>query len=122
MRIKVFAEDDAQYTSWISLQKKSCRFRLFHHWLKHGKFLFENKSCGNCHKINGTTAGESYGPDLTHMASRTTLLAGKKKYSFENLKKWIADPQHEKPGANMPDFILSDNEVNAIASYLNQLK
>jgi cytochrome c1 len=50
-----------------------------------------------------------------------TLFTGKNKYSFETLKQWIANPQQMKPGVNMPDFILSDEEVLALATYLNQL-
>ena len=41
-------------------------------------------------------------PDLTHVASRTTLAAGTLPMSRGNLAAWIADPQGIKPGANMP--------------------
>jgi len=120
MRIKVFAEDSLDYSNWINQQKSPIQ-ETTSALAQQGKILFESKSCASCHQIQGTVAKESFGPDLTHLATRTTLLAGKKKYSFENLKKWIADTQSQKPGANMPNFILSDEEVTAIATYLNQL-
>jgi cytochrome c oxidase subunit II len=121
MRIKVFAEDEVHFNSWLAHQKKEASNSITGISAK-GKELFENKSCGGCHRIKGTKMNELIGPDLTHVASRSTLLSGKESYSMENLKKWIAHPQKEKPGAYMPDFILTTEEVNAIAEYLNELK
>ena len=39
------------------------------------------------------------GPDLTHVASRETLAAGRLKNTPENLADWLSDPQEYKPGS-----------------------
>ena len=40
----------------------------------------------------------------------------------KNLKRWLTDPQKVKEGARMPNFILTKNEVNELAAYLEGLK
>ena len=47
------------------------------------------------------------GPDLTHLASRTTLAALTLPNTRAELRRWIVDPQHVKPGNKMPDLALS---------------
>lgn len=121
MRIKVIAEDQKNFEQWITQQKQAAQNPASPIAAK-GKELFENRSCGSCHRIKGTKAEKTIGPDLTHIASRSTLLSGMEKYSYENLHRWIANPQQVKPGAKMPNFILKPEEVKAITAYLNELK
>ena len=66
-----------------------------------------------CHRIRGTPAGGTVAPDLTHVASRTTLAAGTLPMSRGNLAAWIVDPQGIKPGAHMPVVRLDGDELNA---------
>jgi cytochrome c oxidase subunit 2 len=120
MRIKVFADDSSTFVKWVQAQRKPAQSPKTE-LAEKGKILFETKTCSTCHQINGVSTSQSEGPNLSHIASRTTLFTGKNNYSFENLKLWIANPQQMKPGVNMPDFILSDEEVLALATYLNQL-
>jgi len=75
-----------------------------------------------CHTIIGTTAQSRVGPDLTHVASRHTLAAGALDNTPANLAAWLHDPNQFKPGSNMPDFRLSDAEVNALVAYLETQK
>jgi cytochrome c oxidase subunit 2 len=39
-----------------------------------------------------------------------------------NMRSWLKDPQAFKPGSNMPDFHLSDDEIAALGAYLDGLK
>jgi cytochrome c oxidase subunit 2 len=75
-----------------------------------------------CHAIQGTTAGARKAPDLTHIASRARIGAGRLARTSENLAKWIADPQRYKPGVNMPAHPLADDDMNALVAYLETLK
>src|SRR4051812_34754610 len=68
-----------------------------------GRELFLSGSCMLCHAIHGTTANARKAPDLTHVASRAHLAAGRIENSPQTLAAWIADPQRIKPGVNMPD-------------------
>ncbi|WP_128927146.1 cytochrome c oxidase subunit II [Bradyrhizobium guangxiense] len=89
---------------------------------KQGEQLFRARGCALCHAIRGTLAGGQLGPDLTHIGSRTTVAAGTLPMSSATLAAWIADPQHVKPGNNMPKMPLQSDELIAIVHYLEQLK
>ena len=75
-----------------------------------------------CHAIQGTTANARKAPDLTHVASRTRLAAGRLPNTPVNLAEWIADPQKFKAGANMPVHLLPDDDLKALVAYLETLK
>ena len=54
--------------------------------------VIERGPCAMCHTIAGTSAGGRTAPDLTHIASRSTLGAGSIPNTREHLAGWIADP------------------------------
>ena len=118
MRLKVIAQNEEDYKKWLMQHQQSAMSTSF----TSGAQLFMNKTCGNCHRINGTEAKGTVGPDLTHLGSRQTLLAGLLENNIQNLESWIKDPQQIKPGAYMPGFHLDDTTVKSIAAYLNSLK
>jgi cytochrome c oxidase subunit 2 len=89
---------------------------------KQGEALFRAKGCALCHTIRGSLAGGQLGPDLTHIASRTTIAAGTLPLNSATLGAWIADPQHIKPGNFMPKQPLHSDELIAIIHYLEQLR
>jgi len=121
MRITVVAESQADFEEWIKAQEQAPQLPADSLAVAGAK-MFQSKTCGNCHAITGTPANAHIGPDLSHVASRRTLLSGMEQNTPENLGKWLEDPQEVKKGANMPDFLLSDNEVNALTAYLEHLK
>ena len=88
-----------------------------------GEVLFA--TCAACHSIQGTTAAGAIGPDLTLFGERTTVGAGILDNTDENLRAWIKDVRALKPipkeGLFMPTFAdaLSDDDIAAIAAYLN---
>jgi cytochrome c oxidase subunit 2 len=87
-----------------------------------GLHVFLSRSCMACHTIRGTTAGGQAGPDLTHLASRRSIAAGTLPLTSGHLAAWIVDPQHVKPGAQMPSTPLSGAELNALVAYLMGLE
>ncbi len=78
-----------------------------------GAFLFFDRSgCAGCHTINGSPAAGVVGPNLSQVASRTSLAAGildnlgdngkiDPDKQLSNLHKWISDSIHVKPGNKM---------------------
>ena len=40
----------------------------------------------------------------------------------DSLARWIRDPNSLKPGANMPGFNLSPDDINALVAYLEGLR
>ena len=89
---------------------------------KRGRDVFESGPCGMCHNIQGTNAHGQFAPDLTHVASRPTLAAGRLPNTPEHMMAWIVNPQQFKPGANMPAVPLSPDDLRALVAYLQTLK
>jgi cytochrome c oxidase subunit 2 len=87
-----------------------------------GEQLFMSSQCASCHTIAGTQAQGTVGPNLTHVASRTTLAANTIPNTRAQLAAWIRDPQRIKPGTRMPDLGLSSSQVNQIVAYLETLR
>jgi cytochrome c oxidase subunit 2 len=87
-----------------------------------GKDIVERGPCAMCHAIAGTSAGARTAPDLTHVASRSTIAAGALPNTRGYLAGWIVDPQHIKPGSRMPSTGLRSEELQAVLAYLETLK
>jgi cytochrome c oxidase subunit 2 len=121
MRIRVTALNPEAFEVWEQQQLMPVATTNSKDFLK-GKQLFETKTCTNCHAINGTDFKENIGPNLTHFASRKRFLADMKVNNEKNLRAWLTNPQDVKSGAKMPNFILSESEVDALVAYLNYLK
>jgi cytochrome c oxidase subunit II len=88
----------------------------------HGRDVVERGPCAMCHTVAGTLAGGRTAPDLTHIASRSTIGAGSVPNTRGNLAGWLADPQHIKPGNKMPATGLASEELQALLDYLETLK
>ncbi len=121
MRIRVVAQTTADYDAW-TLQQSQPAPPPSGAEAERGFNLFMARTCANCHAIRGTQAEGNVAPDLTHLASRQTLASGVFDNTPENLFKWLKDPQAIKPGCDMPDLHLPDNEVKALVAYLGELK
>jgi cytochrome c oxidase subunit 2 len=87
-----------------------------------GKRIFETSACINCHAIRGTVANGRYGPDLTHLMSRTTLASGAAANTTSNLRLWIDNPEAIKPGSLMPAMKLNDADLDALVRYMETLQ
>ena len=122
MRIQVVAQTPAAFTAWEKAQRTEPTSDEKSRLIKNGKALFQQKTCANCHAIAGTDAKASIGPDLTHLGSRKMLLTGMLENTPENLAHWLDNPQKIKPGAHMPDFRFSQQELASLVAYLNSLK
>ncbi len=84
--------------------------------------IFMQGRCAACHAIRGTAAAGQIAPDLTHIATRSTLGAGTLPNTPENLAAWIQDPQRLKPGNQMPANPLQADDVRALVAYLETLR
>jgi cytochrome c oxidase subunit 2 len=86
-----------------------------------GRDVFLDQSCAGCHTISGTPARSPVGPDLTHLARRSTIASGVLPRTRADLALWITDPQRVKPGAVMPPTELSPADLDALLDYLDSL-
>lgn len=78
--------------------------------------------CSSCHAVRGGEAGGILGPDLTHMANRTTIAAGLLPNTADGRDRWLADTQGVKPGAEMPTIPMTVPERHALVAYLGSLR
>jgi cytochrome c oxidase subunit 2 len=78
-----------------------------------GLKTYSASACIGCHMIRGNPMSQSrIGPNLTHVASRTTIAAGLYPNDREHLVRWIKNARAMKPGSQMPTLGL--NEVDPI--------
>jgi cytochrome c oxidase subunit II len=122
MRILVVADEPAQFEQWQQTQLRPAHSPTTGAALK-GQELFRTLSCINCHAINGVAgANLRVAPDLTHVGSRKQLASGMIDNTPANMRLWLKSPQHIKPGALMPDFSLTDEQLDQLAAYLSALQ
>ena len=87
-----------------------------------GRDIFMQARCAACHTVRGTDAAGQAAPDLTHIATRSTLGAGTLVNTPEHMAAWIRDPQASKPGNQMPANPLSAHDTQALVAYLETLR
>jgi cytochrome c oxidase subunit 2 len=114
MAVLVIAQPRAAFDRWLAAEARDAT--------RQPPDAFARGSCADCHAVRGSSAHGDVGPDLTHVASRTTLAALTIPNTPENLARWIREPQHVKPGAKMPDLHLSDADWRALTTYLRTLR
>jgi cytochrome c oxidase subunit 2 len=121
MRLIIIAEPAEQFEKWLEAQRQPAEPPA-DPLAQRGLQVFQTGSCALCHAIQGTEASGQVAPDLTHLASRTTLGAATIPNSTGYLAGWIIDSQHIKPGNAMPPNSLSAEDLHALLAYLGGLK
>jgi cytochrome c oxidase subunit II len=122
MRILVVADEAAQFEEWQRAQLQPAQAATTDVTAK-GLAVFQTSTCINCHAIRGVAGADlRVAPDLTHVGSRKQLASGMIDNTPANMRLWLKSPQHIKPGALMPDFSLTDEQLDELATYLSTLK
>ena len=119
MLLRVYVDTPEQFNSWVQIQRQPGREDVS---VAEGKRIFETQACMNCHAISGTAATGRFGPDLTHLMSRSTIASGIAANNADNLRDWIKNPDHLKKGSLMPAMQLSDDQIDAVVAYLSTLQ
>jgi cytochrome c oxidase subunit 2 len=104
-----------------------------------GEKLVTTGVCIGCHAIRGVPAMVSImGPNLTHVASRTTIAGGIYPNDARHLARWVKNANEMKPGVAMPTLGIgeydpvilkgpvkigfTDQQIADIVAYLQSLK
>ena len=119
MLIRVIVDSPADFDKWTAAQKMNASSDP---QLEAARARFLSLNCINCHTVSGTQAVGTFGPDLSHLMSRTTLASGMIPNTVENLRAWVKDPQAIKHGNLMPNMQLSPRELDEVVTYLASLK
>jgi cytochrome c oxidase subunit 2 len=120
MAMYVYADPPGEFRAWLD-RMAAPRQEPSSEPARRGQRVFLREACADCHTIRGTPARGEVGPDLTHLASRSTLAALTIPNDREHLGSWIRDPQEAKPGNRMPALELSDRELADLLAYLRSL-
>ncbi len=87
MRFRVIAHSMADWRDWLADQQRGPAQA----WTGEIEQLTAQKyACTNCHIFDDSTR-VNLGPNLTHLASRTTFAGGVYEVNRENLTRWILD-------------------------------
>jgi cytochrome c oxidase subunit 2 len=123
MRAKAIAMLPADFDAWVAGQRAGAVTAAAGTPAEEGALLFAQKGCGGCHTVAGVSEG-IIGPNLTHFATRTTFAGSIFDNNDTNLRRWLRDPQGEKPGNKMiiPGAPLTPDEITKLIAYLNTLR
>jgi cytochrome c oxidase subunit 2 len=119
MLVRVVVHPEGEFDAWLAAQQGPAVEDAAH---REGRDVYLETACVNCHSVRGTFSAGGFGPDLTHLMSRTTLGAGVAPLDRSHLTQWVNNPAHLKPGALMPAMGLVPDRVDALVSYLLSLK
>lgn len=121
MNFEVHAHQPDDYEDWLNKEKVTPPMPT-EPLAVAGREAFLSLTCSQCHAIAGTGADQAIAPDLTHVASRTALGAGVVTNTPDHLREWLKDPSALKPGCKMPNFKLTDEQLDQLVAYLETLK
>ena len=134
MKFRIVALDAPDWQAWVANHKQPAATPT-DALAKQGMDLFlgtnnEGGWCIACHAIGGTAAAATAGPTLTKFADPThqcwagcdfeTFIDGQT--NTEQLSQWLHDPSSLKMGVKMPNYHLTDDQINALMAYLYSLK
>ena len=119
MLLRVSVDSPQDFAAWVRGQQQLAVQDAI---VTAGRHVFEHTACINCHTVSGTPADGRFGPDLTHLMSRTTIAAGAAENTPENLRLWIQNPDKIKPGSLMPAMKLGDADLDAVVKYMETLR
>jgi cytochrome c oxidase subunit 2 len=120
MAFFVIADAPADFNAWVTNTAKPAT-APGSALATQGQNVFMSNTCIGCHAIKGTQASGLLGPDLTHMATRTTIGAGTTPLNANMLAAWILNPNRFKPGVTMPPTTLTSEDLTALVTYLLSL-
>ena len=86
MRMRVIAEPMADWLKWRDQMAGGPAQPYTGAIAEHTGKTYQ---CTNCHLFNDSKDGGPYGPNLTHLASRTTFAGGKYELNRTNLLRWV---------------------------------
>ena len=129
MLVRVVALSAEDWDAWVENQKRTA-VTPTDPLARQGMDLFLGPlsggrgSCINCHAVGGTDAVSQAGPELTHFADPTHECFAGCNWEVtdrEALEAWLRDPNAVKLGSKMPDYDLTEQEIDALVAYLESL-
>ena len=146
MRFRVIAQSPSDFDTWLAGQRQGPAVTLAAAG-QAGSLFSTTFQCTNCHTTSSSSTS-TYGPNLTHLGSRTTFASGSFALTRDNLIRWIMnapgllpmqsqDCRRGPPGTpgvtcvGMPSFtlntpkgmpVMTRADAETLADYLLSLK
>jgi cytochrome c oxidase subunit 2 len=129
MKTRIVALSADDWDDWVANQKQPAATPT-DELAQRGMDIFltplsgDRGTCIACHAIGGTEAGGVAGPNLTHFADPThECFAGCnwETTDREALAAWLRNPDAVKMGSKMPNYNLTEDEIDALVAYLESL-
>jgi cytochrome c oxidase subunit 2 len=138
MDFVLVAHDGTAFDDWLAAQAQPAAGPTSDAG-RRGMALVTEAGCSSCHDIAGVDSAGSASsvasddaangegsvipaPDLTHLASRRSILGGAADPTTPDLIDWITDPHAVKPDVGMPAAELTDDEIADVVAYLVELE
>lgn len=122
MLLRVVVDSPEAFARWVEAQRQPAPPAVSDSAAATGRRVFLQTACISCHAVRGTVATGRYGPDLTHLMSRTTIAAGAAPNTREKLRAWVKNPDEIKSGVLMPAMQLDDAQLDQLVAYLTTLQ
>ena len=122
MRFRVVAHQPEEFETWLEDQRAEAAAPA-----EGSEAAASLPTCLACHQIQGVAPPSDAppqipAPDLTHFGSRQTIAAGILPNTPEALARWLRNPPAVKPGSKMPDYNLTEPQIEALVEYLRGLR
>ncbi len=121
MRARVVVLSKADYQAWVQNQQSPPPAPQTALEIQ-GQKLVESGTCAACHTINGTNMKGTVGPNLTHLYSRGSFAGASFPLTDANIANWLQNAKNMKPGNDMSNIHVSDQDLPAIMAFLKTLK
>ena len=122
MRFQVVAETPDEYQQWLERQRRPA-IAMTEPQAARGELIFMRSACPMCHAVLGTSALATAGPDLTHLATRSTIGAAWLPKDIATLHAWVVNAPSLKPGTRMPALTqFTGPELHDLVAYLEALQ
>ena len=130
MKFRVVALSEQDWEAWVENQRRPAATPTGELAQK-GMDLFLGPlsggrgSCTTCHAIGGTEAASTAAPELTHFADPTHECFAGCTWSTSDrdaLEAWLRNPDAVRLGSKMPNYHLTQDEIDALVAYLSGLK
>ncbi|MCZ6615210.1 MAG: cytochrome c oxidase subunit II, partial [Chloroflexi bacterium] len=136
MKFRVFVHEQDDFDTWV-LDQQAPAIAPSTDLAAEGRSVFVDQRCWACHTLTDDdepilrAARSTIGPNLTHVASRSTIGAGILANTPETLRLWLEDPGDKKtgnimardapmyqPGSEwMTDGAKRDRDIEALVAY-----
>jgi cytochrome c oxidase subunit 2 len=121
MLFQVIADQPAAFDAWVGRQRQAASPPA-----PDSELQATLQQCLACHAIRGVSEPPPgvpiKGPDLTHVGSRRTIVGGWLENTPRELARWLRNPPRVKPGSLMPNYRLTDEQIEDLVAYLRSLR